>query len=108
MATIHLEGSFYRVALDEGSELAVLNAALRATPGSDVPELREHPCLGDHYFLSLDSDSNTVALWATGFEWTHRALLAALDRAIPLLQRRAVLQTLSLSVQSQRRPETAA
>ena len=44
------------------------------------------------YEIALNNPSNLCALWSTCFTWEKKALIAAMDKVIPLVQRRAVMR----------------
>jgi hypothetical protein len=73
-------GRQFEVTLFGKEDQAALKAALRATPGADEGR---HCNRADVLAYEADNPCNAIALWATGFEWEHHALLAAMEILVP-------------------------
>jgi len=67
------------VQLQSPEDVAALRAALRCVPGTDPCE----PSAERRIALDPENPSNLLALYGAGFEWTHAALVRALDELVP-------------------------
>jgi hypothetical protein len=72
------DGDGVAVLLTARSDYVALRAVFRDTPGSADPREGEE----DLFEIPLDHLANVRALWAAGFEWRRKGMVALIDRLL--------------------------
>ena len=102
MGRIALDGGNFVVHFDDGGDVRQYRVALRGADGAEQIEPADD---AQSITIKADDEFNVIALWMTGFEWEHEALIVAFELITPLAKHSLHIHSRSHSRMMHRRIE---